>query len=114
MDMRHEEQEFDALHRLMEYALGDAPDALEVARFLLAWQDGGFQECEVTVSDNALVTDMRLVFRMLARKRGYPDALGYNGDLRRVAARLSPSPGANTPGFYHAADSGHRTAEQAD
>ena len=87
MNMKPTEKELDALHRLMEHALSEDEDALESAKFLMSWDGHGFQACEVTAND-ARSADMYQVFRMLARTRQYPQALGYANDLAKIRRRL--------------------------
>lgn len=78
-----------ALERLISHAKGDTSQSRCVADYLLAWwnagQFGGFDLTDLWSVDDAIASDMKTVFGLIARKKDYPDSLGYKQDFISIA-----------------------------
>lgn len=80
------QSEAAALNRLFRIARGDTHQSKRVADFLLAWwnagRDGGFDLTSLWNLDEAICDDLAIVFNLIARRRSYPDAFGYDAAIR--------------------------------
>lgn len=77
-----------ALERLIAHAKRGTGQSRKVADFLLAWWNagkcGGFDLTVMWALDEAIVTDMTMVFGLIARVSAYPDSLGYEQDFIKI------------------------------
>lgn len=89
-----DENERAALERLISHAKCDSGQSRRVADFLLAWwnagQLGGFDLTDLWSVDEAIASDMKTVFGMIARKQEYPDSLGYKQDFIAIVKAWRP------------------------
>lgn len=78
----------EALSRLIKIAKRDTGQSARVANFLLAWwnarDNGGFDFTDLWNVDEAIANDMHVVFGLIASSRSYPDAYGYDADIRQL------------------------------
>lgn len=88
MSIAGELAELKALERLVAIAKSDTGQSARVANFLLAWwnagDNGGFDFTDLWNVDQAIVDDMQTVFGLIARMRAYPDAFGFEADMRQL------------------------------
>lgn len=92
-----QDQEKDALGRLMAIASGDTGQSRRVADFLLAWWNagecGGFDLTTLWGVDAVIANDMTTVFGLIARVNSYPDSLGYEREFKAIVRAWRPELG---------------------
>lgn len=86
------QDERNALERLIRHAKRDSNQACRVANFLLGWWNartlGGFDFTELWMLDDDILDDVMTVFMGFAmRPRLYADAMGYEGDFHEIIRR---------------------------
>ncbi len=90
LDKRMFEQQpaYEALARLLDIALRDTGQARRVANFLLAWhnaaENGGWDPTDLWNVDSAIAADMLLVLELIRVRHIYPDAIGFESEIRSV------------------------------
>lgn len=88
------EAERAALERLICIAKASTGQSQRVANFLLAWWNAGdcgsFDLTDLWALDDAIATDMTIVFAFIARVSMYPDSLGYKTDFKTIVRAWRP------------------------
>jgi hypothetical protein len=90
------DDELAALDRLIRRAKCDTHQSRRCADFILAWWNaevhGGFDLVSLWMLDEAIRTDMTLVFGLIAKSNHYPDFWGYEKDIHAIIDVWRPSP----------------------
>lgn len=90
-DNRYSAEDTEALARLVKIGLGNTGQSRRVANFLLAWwnatDNGGFDFTDLWNVDLEIAQDMLTVFALIANRRYYADAYGFEEEFRQLVTQ---------------------------
>lgn len=89
-----QQEEEQALRRLIAIAQSDTGQSSRCANFLLAWWNatscGGFDLTDLWSVDRAIAQDMITVTGLIARLHNYPDAYGLRDEFEQLVRDWRP------------------------